>query len=174
MTMPKQKPGKSKQDYGTPADFLGAIQERFGFIDVDLAAHADNKKASRYLGPGSELGEDSLAIPWEVIMPTIGATWFLNPPFGKITPWARKCAEITPALRTWSARLLFLVPAAVGSNWFAKYVHGTALVLVTSPRLQFDGCPINPETGKVDGYIKDCMLCVFGETPGFETWRWKK
>jgi hypothetical protein len=28
--MPEQKPGRSKQDYGTPWDFIKAVEARFG------------------------------------------------------------------------------------------------------------------------------------------------
>jgi len=168
MKMPVQKPGKSKQDYGTPRDFLAAAQRRFGFIEVDLAARSDNKKASDHLGPGSEYAEDSLAFDW--LSFGTSAAFFLNPPFAKITPWAKKCAATNVGLD--SGRILFLVPAAVGANWFARYVHGHALVLVLNGRLTFEGMEPNPKTGKVDPYPKDCMLCVFGEKPGFDVWRW--
>lgn len=41
----------SKQDYGTPADFLAAVEGRFGPIVIDLAAHAGNHKHARYFAP---------------------------------------------------------------------------------------------------------------------------
>jgi hypothetical protein len=30
MSMPEQKPGRSKQDYSTPVEFLDAVKRRFG------------------------------------------------------------------------------------------------------------------------------------------------
>jgi len=41
----------SKQDYGTPRDFLDAVEKRFGAIGMDLAAHAANHKFPRYFAP---------------------------------------------------------------------------------------------------------------------------
>ncbi len=43
MTEPKQKPGRSKQDYGTPPEFLDAVKARFRIeaFDCDLAASHD-------------------------------------------------------------------------------------------------------------------------------------
>lgn len=41
----------SQQDYGTPADFLKSVVERFGPIQFDLAAHKSNKKHERYFAP---------------------------------------------------------------------------------------------------------------------------
>lgn len=41
----------SKQDYSTPADFLGAVTNQFGPIQFDLAAHKLNAKHERYFAP---------------------------------------------------------------------------------------------------------------------------
>lgn len=49
MGMPAQKPGKSKQDYGTPKDFIDAVAARFGPLVVDLAAHAGNAKCLEFI-----------------------------------------------------------------------------------------------------------------------------
>lgn len=52
MSGPRLTTGEnSKQDYSTPDDFLMALQERFGEIRFDLAAHAANKKHSLYFAP---------------------------------------------------------------------------------------------------------------------------
>ncbi len=45
MSEPIQKPGRSKQDYGTPHVFIDACASRFGEIVWDLAASLENKKA---------------------------------------------------------------------------------------------------------------------------------
>jgi phage N-6-adenine-methyltransferase len=152
-----------KQDYGTPRAFLDACEERFGRIGLDLAAHAGNHAASDYLS--SE--DDSFQHRWSDYA-EFGVMW-LNPPFGRIAPWAAKCAD--EASR--GARILFLVPASVGCVWFWRHVHGKALVLPVTPRLTFDGSPANPKTGKPDPFPKDLMLCAYGWPPGFEQWRWR-
>lgn len=41
----------SKQDYGTPGDLLAAVEDHWGPICFDLAAHAANKKHERYFAP---------------------------------------------------------------------------------------------------------------------------
>lgn len=57
-------------------------------------------------------------------------------------------------------------PASIGSNWFAEHVHRRALVLgLNGPRLKFEGSP--------DPYPKDLMLVCYGESPGFDVWRWR-
>jgi phage N-6-adenine-methyltransferase len=156
--MPEQKPGRSKQDYSTDPAFIAAVVKRFGKLDFDLAAHDDgsNAQASRWFGPST----DSLKQDWSKLR---GTLW-LNPPFGRIEPWAKKCAET----KLLFARILFLVPAAVGSNWYAKCVHEKALVFFLNGRLCFDG---------KNGYPKDCLLSLYDgpcRTPKSpEVWRWK-
>jgi hypothetical protein len=49
--VPKQKPGKSKQDYGTPWELIRAIEARWGKLTIDLAARADNAKAPLFITP---------------------------------------------------------------------------------------------------------------------------
>lgn len=168
--MPAQKPGTSFQAYGTPRPFLDAVDRRFGPIVWDLAANAGNSVCGdRFFGPGSRWGEDSLERAWDWLpgVRTGEDLIWLNPPFSRIGPWARKCEDEA----TYGARILMLVPAAVGSNWFAKYVERSALVLPIRPRLAF--------VGQTDPYPKDLMLCAWNQhrvrvelEVGFETWRW--
>ena len=153
MSEPQQKPGRSKQDYGTPREFLDAIEQRFGATTFDLAAHAENTTHPDYFSPEV----DSLAQDWTQLA---GNLW-LNPPFGDIAPWAAKCAASAAPHR----RIFMLTPASIGSNWFAAHVLGKALVLGLSPRMTFVGAP--------DPYPKDLMLSIFGEFPGFGVWRWR-
>jgi phage N-6-adenine-methyltransferase len=146
-----------KQAYATPLEFIAAVKRRFGVgdFDYDLAADAINTKARRYFDEKI----DSLKQDWSKLR---GALW-LNPPYAHIEPWAKKCAESA----VWSfkppRRIFLLVPAAVGSDWFARHVFGKARVLLLNGRLSFDGK--NP-------YPKDCCLACYGEKPGIEIWRW--
>lgn len=147
--------GQSRQDFGTPDDFFLVVRKRFGHIAWDLAASAENTKAFEWFN--EEV--DSLKQPWA----DLERNWlWLNPPFSQIRPWAKKCYEESEK----GAKILFLVPAAVGSNWFAEFVHRKAVVFFLSPRLCFDGK--NP-------YPKDIILIAYNKIiqPDYETWRWK-
>ncbi len=155
MSEPRQKPGKSRQDFGTPMEFIDAVVKRFGPLAWDLAAHAGNHKCDLYFDETA----NSLRQDWTQLR---GNLW-LNPPFGDIGTWARKCAESVNGLGH-GTKILMLTPASVGSNWFAEHVHHRALVLGVNPRMSFDG---------KDPYPKDLMLSVFGVAPGFDVWRWK-
>jgi phage N-6-adenine-methyltransferase len=154
--MPKQKPGLSKQDYATPAKFIDAVKRKFGVDEFtyDLAASQENTKARFFYCEE----EDSLKQDWS----KIDGDCFLNPPYSQIGPWAEKCAKTVSDIQR---RIFFLVPAAVGSNWFAKYVDGRAAVYLLNGRISFDG--LHP-------FPKDNLLAVYGPTPRYEVWSWKK
>jgi phage N-6-adenine-methyltransferase len=157
--MPKQKPGKSEQTVQTPPAFVAAVQARFGRIGFDLAATAENSVAGAlaFFGPRSLDGEDAFTQEWPR-----GKLCWLNPPFGNVRPFATKAAaEAKRGIRT-----AMLVPASVGSNWFAEHVHGKAMVLALRPRLTF--------VGQEDPYPKDLILCLYGPwyPAGFATWQW--
>lgn len=158
MPMPEQKPGRSKQDYRTPPAFLRAVKERWAIeeFDCDLAADVLNRVCEHYYC----LERDALVHPWK-----LGDGWnWLNPPFGKLAPWV---------MRGWKqreesgARTLILVPAGVGSNWWAEWVHEKALVLLLRPRMTF--------MDETDPYPKDLCLLVYAPDvqPGYQLWKWK-
>lgn len=151
--MPLQKPHRSEQVVVTPDDLMAAVVIRFGRITFDLAASEANTKAKNYFNES----DDSLIKNWNRLR---GVLW-LNPPYANIKLWAAKCAA-------WQGigSLLLLIPASVGSNWWAEHVDGRARVLFLSPRVTF--------VGHSSPYPKDLSLCVFMHTrPGYECWRWK-
>jgi hypothetical protein len=94
---------------------------------------------------------DSLKQDWhKILAPDIPVRplLFLNPPFADIAPWAAKCA----AEARLGAEILFLVPASVGSEWFAEHVWKHACVYLLRGRLCFDG---------KDPYPKDCLAAHY-------------
>lgn len=143
--------GKNDGVYRTPDDFRAAVVERFGYPVQDLACSGENQFG--VLG----LVERSLEADWLTMVKPSGLQW-LNPPYGNIAPWARKCAES-------GVRVLLLVPASVGSNWFRDWVFGRARVYFLNGRLSFDG---------KHPYPKDLILCDYGDEPGFEIWNWRQ
>lgn len=156
MSEPAQKPGRSKQDYQTPMEFIRAVEGRFGPLAWDLAATAENARSFHFVGPD----DDTLGTAWHELAP--GEWLWLNPPFGDIESFARKAALES----SMGARILMLVPASVGTEWFRQHALGKAMVLALNPRMSFDGkCP----------YPKDLMLLVYSHgIHGFDQWRWKQ
>lgn len=145
--------GRSRQDYSTPIEFIHAVEKRFGKIDCDLAASVENTKAPRFITEQ----QDSLSMRW----PVCNTLLWLNPPFSNIVPWAKKCYEESLL----GAHILMLVPASVGSNWFAEFVHEKARVYFLRPRLVFEW--------EKDPYPRDLLLANCGPVPGYECWHWK-
>lgn len=150
--------GKSRQDYGTPIDFITAVKGRFGIEEFgwDLAASAENTKAPHFYSEA----QDALNLPWNVA----GKDWaWLNPPFGNIEPWVSKAADT----RGETTKIMMLVPASVGANWWNFHVHDQAHVIFLNGRITFEG--------QEDPYPKDCALLLY--TPycygGYEIWAWK-
>lgn len=157
MTMPRQQPGRSRQDYRTPVAFLDAVKRRFGIesFAIDLAASDDNTVAPLYYTEA----ENALEQPWR----TAGRGWaWCNPPFAKIEPWVEKAYRSTRS----GARVLMLLPAGVGANWWRDWVDGKAFVLFLNGRITFVGEPAP--------YPKDCVLLVYGPdvAPGHAVWSW--
>jgi hypothetical protein len=152
--------GASEQAIQTPAVFLDAVQERFGRITWDIAAHSGNAVTLDWYGPNHPKPSHRNALSPDCDWPTEGVNW-LNPEFGNIDPWVEKCAKWKPHA---GGLLLVLTPASVSTNWFADHVFGKAMVLAIRPRLTF--------VGHTHSYPKDLILSVWGTGHGFNTWRW--
>lgn len=160
--MPRQKPGRSKQNYGTPPDFLKAVYgylgiDRFG---LDLAAEEGNRVAARYFTEAN----DSLTLDWEALMGYDEWAW-LNPPFKNIAKWVEKCAHQSAA----GCHIAVLIPASIGSNYWRDWVEPYAKIVPLNGRITFLGC--------TDPYPKDCALLIYapGIEPGYQkAWSWQK
>lgn len=162
MSVPQQKPGRSKQDYSTPADFIDAVKKRLRIHDFgwDLAADELNTKSS--YGYFNE-AQNAIVQDWHNLNFMLDSGWcWLNPPFAHIEPWVKKAWEESQK----GAYIAMLIPAGVGANWWRDWVHDKAHVLLLNGRLSFDG---------IAPYPKDCALLLY--TPmihgGYEVWTWR-
>ena len=163
-TGPTIKRGESSGDIWTPQVFIDAVERKFGTLQVDLAASLQNHKAPFWLTEQ----ENSLTVPWHKF--NDGRCW-LNPPYGNIAPWAKKCAEESKL----GAIILFLVPASVGANWYWDYVEPFADVYSVG-RMVFDNCFDKQGKLVTTSYPKDLILChYYSRCTGsrMQRWRWK-
>jgi hypothetical protein len=170
MTEPAQKPGRSKQDYGTDPRFLEAIGTQFGRIGIDLACRRDNMVAPLGI---TDPDLDALAQDWsdpyvwnsrDTVVETVTevAVAFCNPPFANIEPWAAKL-ETCRWLRRWT---LMLVPYSASSQWFVNHVMGK-LMVYGIPRITF--------VGTTAPYPKDlCLIAAGYGANGQAFWDWRK
>mgnify|MGYP001466583790 FL=1 len=152
-TGPSIRRHRSSGAHSTPWSFIAAVEAKFGSLSVDLAASKENAKAPFYYTKEN----NALESRW---CDLLGNLW-LNPPFADIAPWAAKCA----AEGKLGAKVLLLVPASVGANWFVEHVHHQACVYFLQGRISFDG---------VSPYPKDLILCAYGQPPGYAVWRWSE
>ena len=160
MRMPKQKPGRSKQDYETPPEFIEAVESRFGKIDFDLAASLSNTKAPRFfsteLKQTNALASDN---DWRELN-RVRVAW-LNPPFSLIPKFIER-AERCRDLKRWT---LVLVPGSIGTVWWKKHVLNKAYI---------DGIPRLTFVGEPDPYPKDLALLAYGYgISGFGYWDYR-
>jgi site-specific DNA-methyltransferase (adenine-specific) len=154
---PKQKPGRSKQSYQTPAEFLLAVLAYLQIqnFDLDAAAEDDNAVATEYY----TVRTSALLRSWQ----RPGWTW-CNPPFAHLEPWVKKAWEESKR----GAQIAMLVPAGVGANWWRDWVHEKAQVLLLKGRITF--------VGETAPYPKDTCLLLYGgeEFPRYKVWTWTK
>lgn len=158
---PPQKPGRSRQDFATPEVFINAVKRLLEIDEfaIDLAADGSNTKADRWI----DAKTDSLSIDWKGLwQPSyMKSPWYwLNPPFGHIEPWAKKCAEEGAK----GVKVALLVPHGV-QDWYVEHVLPNAYVFELQGRMSFDGIALYP---------KDLRLALFG-TPfrGSRVWDWR-
>ena len=164
---PKQKPGRSKQDYQTPEVLLDAIKKKLNIkrFWCDFAATTENAVADCCYTKA----DDAFKHTWnseccDRFITKFGIEWgFCNPPYADIRPWvAHAWVEAQ-----FGAQVAMLIPASTGSNWWATYVHNKAHVLLMNGRVTFVGA---------DGpFPKDTALLLY--TPfirgGYDIWKWK-
>jgi len=136
-------PEKGEQVVGTPDDFLSAVESRWGRLGFDLACDGENN----VLGiPGFTPEENALERIWPHVSARGSWNW-LNPPFKNISPWVEKAGSE-------GEKVIILVPASIGSRWYAEHVEGKALVIPILGRMTFKG--------HSSPYPKDMMLIIFG------------
>lgn len=159
MSMPEQKPGRSKQDYQTPPEFLAAVKSRLCIeeFEFDLAASEENTVV-----PGRFFSEADNALS-DVWLTSGGWLW-CNPPYGDIGPWVERAASQSDL----GAHIAMLVPASVGANWWRDYVVNESYQLFLNGRLTF--------VGAEGPYPKDLALILY--TPfirsGSAVWNWRE
>lgn len=143
--MPKQKPGKSVQDVGTPPWLIKLVEDTWGKITLDVAASVKNHVCEMWL----DISDDALGLPgWYV---PEGNIW-CNPPYARIKPWVEMASEAP-------SPVIMLIPANTGAVYWRKYVDGKAKVYFIN-RIKFVGHKAH--------YPKDLAILLYGiEEPGY-------
>lgn len=171
---PTIKRGSSSGDIWTPGEFVAAVEKRFGKLVWDLACTVHNMRAPRgYTFPEF----DALQKDWHKIRDIVdvmgdrGPLLWLNPPYGNIKIWAKKCAEESKK----GAEILLLVPGSIGANWYWDFVEPFADVYSVG-RMVFENCFDKDGQIVTTPYPKDLILCHYDRLEGrqpMQRWRWK-
>jgi hypothetical protein len=154
----------SSGDIWTPWPFIAAVQRKFGYLDWDLAASSVNRRATNWI----DEEQNSLTVDWH----KLGGLHWLNPPFGNITPWGRKCAEEVQL--GW--RGLVLAPGSIGANWYWDWMRPYADVYSVG-RIVFDNCFNKQGELVTTPYPKDLILAHYYSGAGrrrMRRWRWQE
>ena len=165
---PTHNPYTGKDTYTswqTPAGLFNYLDMIYGF-NVDAAADQKSKKHYTYYGPGSEFGEDALAVErW--MSPA-----FCNPPYGKgIEKWLEKFVEQSSQR---SVTTVALLPARTESRWWAKGIVPYASVIFLTGRVPFVGP--DQASGKKPQPDHPSALCIYQPLPPAAPrwWDWRK
>jgi len=110
MAVFKTKFESRKQEWETPRDLFGRLNQEFGFT-LDLAADASNTKCNTYYTAEA----DALTLPW------CGVCW-LNPPYGsrhhRLSDWVRKAYR---EAQKPDCTVVMLIPARTNTHWWHDY-----------------------------------------------------
>lgn len=105
----------AKQEWETPLPLYNKLDSLYNFT-IDLAADASNHKHNQFLGPGSEVNEDSFNEDWK------GVGW-LNPPYGlktrKLQDWIKRAA-VQSELH--NSTIVLLIPARTNTKWWHEII----------------------------------------------------
>lgn len=145
----------SKQDVGTPRDFLDAVEARFGKIAFDLAASVDNAVVPHYFDKET----DSLKQDWSKLD---GLLW-LNPEFAEIEPWVQKAAETQ-----FQHRFLCLLPSGFRTGWYRRWCKNRCHTYILEGYFKFVGHKL--------AFPKDLMLLEYplrNNQPLYDLWNWR-
>lgn len=110
----------SHQEWETPQELFDRLNEEFNFT-IDLAGNSINHKLQHYYN----LEQNSLKQDWS------NQRAFLNPPYGKIGQWLKKCAEtqqenkqlVIPPYDISLRVIVALLPSRTDTKWFHEYCY---------------------------------------------------
>ena len=157
---------KSKQDYGTPYEFIQSVENKLNRrIAFDLAADEHNCVVKIRLNDMPvkrhfDINDNALVQDWNATLQ--GCLGWLNPPFEDISPWVEKAYKESRM----GANIAVLVPLSI-AKWWRDWVDEKAYVFMLHGRLTFQG--------ETKPYPKDCALLIYGPTgyKGYEVWDWR-
>jgi site-specific DNA-methyltransferase (adenine-specific) len=122
---------RGKDDWETPPEVFGPLNEEFGFT-IDVAADEFNTKVpGHYFGTGNLASPDGLLADWS------GHVCWCNPPYSQWQKWVEKAAEEYRR----GATIVMLLPARTDTVAFHEYIwnHSNVEIRFVRGRIKFVG-----------------------------------
>jgi phage N-6-adenine-methyltransferase len=130
----------TSDDWSTPLDVFQRIAARYGPFDLDPCCREATAKAAKYFTKV----ENGLSQPWH-------GRVFVNPPYSDPEPWIVKAVKEVEYGCT--ERVVMLLPAAIDTGWYHRFVIPNADVVPVRGRIRFigwQGTPIgSPKAGNI-------------------------
>lgn len=161
---------RSHSIWHTPSELVKVMLDEFQF-DLDAAANEHNHIVPRWLGPGSELGEDALTAPW------LGKNVWLNCPYGEghsqsIGDFVKRGYEQHLEQKN---TVVMLLPAYTDPRYFSNYCMQAHEIRFLTGRLAFLEAGVKRMSARFPS-----MLVIFKHFPGvchkaphIWTWAWR-
>lgn len=117
-----------KHDWAPPWPLFRELDARFGPVELDVCATAQNSKCQNFFSPE----DDGLHQVWH------GVCW-MNPPYGRALPhWMAKAVNEIKMER--AERVICLLPARTDTAWWHRYVLPFAAEIhYLRGRIRFEG-----------------------------------
>jgi phage N-6-adenine-methyltransferase len=138
-TLVSTTPDDEKNEWRTPPHIFQLAARYWGACDLDAAATAANTLCPRWLGPGSDLGDDALQANWG----DLAKHAWCNPPYAPGLLGAFVAHARAQVYRTDLVSATLLLPATTDVRWFHDYIwgintpkHGVEVVFL-APRVKF-------------------------------------
>jgi phage N-6-adenine-methyltransferase len=157
---------EQKDLWRTPLSTFERAAGRWGPFHLDAAATVENRHCPAWLGPGSPLGEDALAVSWHIAEEGITRVW-CNPPYSRNRAFVAKAAA---EAATGLVQATLLLPASTDVAWWHDHVWDDdgerpgVLVQLLRGRIRFlrhDGSVAVDKKGKKTGPNFGSALVTF-------------
>jgi phage N-6-adenine-methyltransferase len=155
-----------RQEWRTPQDFFGMLDQEVGGFDIDVAADASNTKCWLYLDKDED---DALSMMsgWFTVKPKNGdfvhpmKAW-CNPPYDNPSPWITKAFVETT--NTPGSVVYMLLNLSAGTKWHTKAAQmASEMRIMAGKRLRFE--PPSDDINDSSGPSQSQVLLVFRHGP---------
>jgi hypothetical protein len=147
-----------QQNFRTPDDMLDACLRRFKLHHFAWDLACSEHDCVGLNGGFEHPRVDALTADWAPLAGR-GVCW-LNPPFAKAGKFCKRAADAAEL----GVRTVALVPVALGTRWWRRYVHQRAVVVGVG-RVVFDnpdGSPVLGKSGKPQAINRDVAVLAYG------------